>query len=216
MKTAFLLFLAATGPLLADTLEKGSVYFDSRSTLKEVVDLSAKKDAPGILQLMQSGHVITLPAEIDIEVLSSGNDPDSPAEFRFLTGPTTYWTLTKFIAKEPTAPIPGPTPSPSPAVLSTPGPHPTPTPALTPSLHHPRPRPGISPDNAPGAPPGRKKIEHGPRVWHLVDGTWKWYYPQNASEFRRHHLAVKRAEPVEPKKDVGPIPEAPLYRNTLP
>lgn len=217
MKTVLLVLLATSSPLLADSLEMGSVYFDSRSTLSEVVALAAKKDNAGILQLIQSGHVVTLPAEIDVEVLSSGSDPESPAEFRFLTDPTTYWTLTKFIAKSPTAPIPSPTPSATPSDFPTPTPTSTPTPTPTPSVHRAHPHLRNPADNPPDAPPPLEKDKHGPRLWHLVGGTWKWYYPKNSSELpRRHHTTVRRAEPVEPVQVEGAIPVSPLYRDTLP
>jgi hypothetical protein len=91
--------------VFADTLVSGSVYFDSQKTLEEVVKLSAEKDNESILKLIKNGHVSQrTDSDKDIVVLIDGFTPESPAEFRFLSGPTTYWTLTKFVTKsaEPT------------------------------------------------------------------------------------------------------------------
>ncbi len=59
---------------------------------------------------------------MDIVVLTSGSTPESPAEFRFLNGPTTYWTLTHnvtHIAKIVPTPIPVSTPAAAPTTSLT-------------------------------------------------------------------------------------------------
>jgi hypothetical protein len=137
-------------PVLADTLVSGSVYFDSQKTLEEVVKLSADKDNESILKLINNGHVSRqTDTDKDIVVIASGLTPESPAEFRFLSGPTTYWTLTKFINKsvEPT---------------------PTPTPERSLSLTAQR-KDGESESDAPS------DDDNGRRIWHKVGGKWKWY-----------------------------------------
>src|SRR6202011_1429407 len=89
------LFITST-PVFADTLVAGSVYFDSEQTLKDVINLSEQHDNEGIAKLIRNGHVSNQTgAEMDIVVLISGSTPESPAEFRFLNEPTTYWTRTK-------------------------------------------------------------------------------------------------------------------------
>src|ERR1700693_1990860 len=93
------LFITST-PVIADTLVAGSVYFDSEQTLKEVINLSEQHDNEGIAKLIKNGHVSNQTgAEMDIAVLISGSTPESPAEFRFLNEPTTYWTLTRNVTK---------------------------------------------------------------------------------------------------------------------
>ncbi len=167
-KICLVMFVATSLPVFADTLVSGSVYFDSQITLEEVVQLSAKKDNESILKLIKNGHVSQqIDPDKDIVVLTTGLTPESPAEFRFLSGPTTYWTLTKFIAKSVEAtPAPTPTPErlPSPAAKQT---------------------PTESESDAP------LDDDNGHRIWHKVDGKWKWH-PAN-----KHHLPVKRAVPPE-------------------
>src|ERR1700747_188880 len=95
-KSLFVALFMTSVPVFADTLVVGTVYFDSAQTLNEVIRLSAQHDNEGIAKLIENGHVSTRTgADIDIVVLTSGSTPESPAEFRFLNGPTTYWTLTK-------------------------------------------------------------------------------------------------------------------------
>jgi len=165
-KTFLVMIIATSVPVCADTLVSGSVYFDSQKTLEEVVQLSAKKDNESILKLIKNGHVSQqIDSDKDIEVLTTGFTPESPAEFRFLSGPTTYWTLRKFIAKsvEPTStPTPIPEQSPSPTVKRT----------------HTE-----SESDAPF------DDENGHRIWHKVDGKWKWY-PAN-----KHHVPEKKGSP---------------------
>src|SRR5260370_39120064 len=95
-RSLFIALFITSIPVFADTLVVGSMYFDSEQTLKEVINLSAQHDNEGIAKLIQNGHISDLTREEkDIVVLISGSTPESPAEFRFLNGPTTYWTLTK-------------------------------------------------------------------------------------------------------------------------
>jgi hypothetical protein len=110
---------------------------------------------------------------------------EDPVEFRFMNGPTTYWTLTKNVTNF-TRPIPTSTPVPTP----TPAPEPTPVPATSPtptSKHYQRQHEGN----------GLFDDANGQRIWHQVDGKWKWY-PAN-----KHHVPVKKALPPD---------EAPLVK----
>src|SRR6266436_7066730 len=123
-KSLFIALLITSVPVFADTLVVGSVYFDSLQTLKEVIKLSAQHDNEGIAKLIENGHVSNQTGEeMDIVVLISGATPESPAEFRFLNEPTTYWTLTRNIAHF-TTPIATSTPAPTPT--HTPEPKPLP------------------------------------------------------------------------------------------
>ena len=176
IKSLFIALFIASVPVFADTLVVGSVYFDSVQTLNEVIKLSAQHDNEGIAKLINNGHVsIQTGAEMDIVVLISGSTPESPAEFRFLNGPTTYWTLTRYIANftRPIAtstPVPTPTPIPEPKAVPTESPTPT-------SKHYQR----QHESNAP------LEDDNGQRMWHQVDGKWK-LYPVN-----KHHVPVKKA-----------------------
>jgi len=160
------------------------VYFDSEQTLKEVINLSAQHDNEGIAKLIQNGHISDqIREEKDIVVLISGSTPESPAEFRFLNGPTTYWTMTKSVANL-AKPIPTPTPLPTPTSTPVPTPTPAPTESPTPtptSEHHRRQHESNAPFDD----------DNGQRIWHQVDGKWKWY-PAN-----RHPLPVKKALPAD-------------------
>src|ERR1700719_2922682 len=109
------LFITST-PVFADSLVAGSVYFDSEQTLKEVINLSEQHDNEGIGNLIKNGHISDQTQEAkDIVVLISGSTPESPVEFRFLRGPTTYGTVTKNVtnfAKPMATPTPLATPTP--------------------------------------------------------------------------------------------------------
>jgi hypothetical protein len=173
-KFCLLTLFATSAPLLADTLLSGSVYFDSQKTLEEVVKLSAAKDNESILKLINSGHVSQQSeATKDIVILTTGLTSESPAEFRFSSDPTTYWTLTKFVTREavvePTS-TPAPEQSPTPTVTteraSTPAPAERPERASTPARRHHR---RESENNDPS------DDDNGQRIWHKVDGRWKWY-----------------------------------------
>jgi hypothetical protein len=152
------------------------VYFDSEQTLKEVVNLSAQHDNEGIAKLIQNGHISDQTREEkDIVVLISGSTPESPAEFRFLNGPTTYWTMTKNVANL-AKPIPTPTP------LPTPTPEPTPLPTESPA-------PTSKQSNRQHESNAPFDDDNGKRIWHQVDGKWKWYPANN------RHVPVKEALP---------------------
>jgi len=169
------LFITST-PVFADTLVAGSVYFDSEQTLKEVINLSEQHDNEGIAKLIKNGHINDQTQEAkDIVVLTSGSTPESPVEFRFLSGPTTYWTLTRNIAHftrpiATSSPLPTPTPTPEPKQL------PTESPTLT-SKHYGRQHESNATFDG----------GNGQRVWRQVDGKWK-LYPAN-----KHHVPVKKA-----------------------
>jgi hypothetical protein len=160
------LFITAV-PVFADSLVGGAVYFDSAQTLNEVVKLSAQHDNEGIAKLIDNGHIKKqIGDEVDIVVLTTGSTPESPAEFRFMDGPTTYWTVTRNItgiAKAmPTAtPVtPESAPGPAPIIEPTPAQSPAPT-----AKHH-------QPQHESDAPLDDNNVR---RIWHQVDGKWKWY-----------------------------------------
>jgi hypothetical protein len=180
-KSLFIAFLIISTPVFGDTLLVRSVYFDSMQTLNEVIELSAQHDNEGIAKLINSGHISSQTgAEMDIVVLVLGSTPDSPAEFRFLNGPTTYWTLTKNVtnlAKPIATPTPAP-PLPTPTAEPTPVAAESPTPALKQSRRRQEDLSPLDDDN-------------GRRIWHRVNGQWKWY-PAN-----RHQAPVKKALPPD-------------------
>ena len=184
-KFCLLTLFATSAPLFADTLLSGSIYFDSQKTLEEVVKLSAAKDNESILKLINSGHVSQqTEATKDIVILTTGSTSESPAEFRFTSEPTTYWTLTKFVTRdaviEPT-PTPVPEQSPAPAAAETPERVSTPT-----ERGHSR----ESENNDP------TDDDNGRRIWHKVDGRWKWY--------PAHRKLVKKALPPDQDPRVAP------------
>jgi hypothetical protein len=179
-RSLFIALFITSAPAFADTLMVGSVYFDSEQTLKEVINLSAQHDNEGIAKLIQNGHISdqTL-EEKDIVVLIGGSTSESPAEFRFLNGPTTYWTLTKNVTNF-AKPIPTPIPLPTPTPESTPVPTESPTSSSKQHNRH-------NENNAPF------DDDNGKRIWHQVDGKWKWkWYPAN-----RRHVPVKALPPDE-------------------
>ncbi|MBV8378210.1 MAG: hypothetical protein JO279_14535 [Verrucomicrobia bacterium] len=157
-----LLFTAA--PAFADSLAGGAVYFDSAQTLDEVIKLSAQRDNEGIAKLIDSGHIKKRTGdEPDIVVLTTGSTPQSPAEFRFSDGPTTYWTVTRNITG-PAKSIPTTTPIPTDSAASQPAPTAAPAPAPT-VKHHQSRREVVAPFDD----------DNGRRIWHQVNGKWKWY-----------------------------------------
>jgi hypothetical protein len=185
-RSLFIALFITSAPVFADTLVVGSVYFDSEQTLKEVINLSTLHDNEGIAKLIQNGHISDQTREEkDIVVLISGSTPESPAEFRFLNGPTTYWTVTKNVTNL-AKPLPTSTPVPTPTSTPTPAPTESATPAPT-SEHHRRQHESNAPFDD----------DNGRRIWHQVDGKWKWY-PANS-----RHVPVKRALPPD---------EAPLVK----
>ena len=202
-KFLFIALFITSVSVFADTLVVGSVYFDSLQTLNEVNKLSAQHDNGGIAKLTENGHVSNQTgADMDIVVLLSGSTPEDPAEFRFLNGPTTYWTLTRNVA-DLSRPIavstPVPTPTPGPIAVSTPVPTPTPTP---------KPKSTPVPAESPTPTAKHKQRQHqsdapfdddnGKRIWHQVDGKWKWY------SANRHRVPVKRALPADEAPHASP------------
>jgi hypothetical protein len=189
-KFLFIALFITSAPVFADTLVAASVYFDSVQTLNEVNKLSAQHDNEGIAKLTENGHISKQTGgEMDIVVLLSGSTPDDPAEFRFLNGPTTYWTLTRNVANL-TRPIEASTPVPTATRTLEPKPTPVPTESPAPtSKHYQRKHESNAPFDD----------DNGRRIWHQVDGKWKWY-PAN-----KHDLPVKKALPVEaaqkPRRD---------------
>lgn len=204
----FLLTLfASSAPLFADTLLSGSIYFDSQKTLEEVVKLSAAKDNESILKLINSGHVSQqTEATKDIVILTTGLTSESPAEFRFTSEPTTYWTLTKFVSRETViepAQTPAPEQSPTSAETSerasTSAPAETPQRASTaaPAERHERTSTRTkrrhSRDSENNDP---TDDDNGQRIWHKVDGRWKWY--------PAHQKPVRKALPPDQNPRVAP------------
>ena len=184
---AIVLFITSV-PVCADTLLVGSVYFDSLQTLNEVIKLSAQHDNEGIAKLIGNGHVSNqTETEMNIIVLTSGSTSEDPAEFRFLNDPTTYWTLAKNVTTS--RPIPGSTPVPTPTPTPTPEATPPPTESPTPASKHYQRK---SETNTPF------DDDNGQRIWHKVDGKWKWY-PAN-----KHHVLVKKALPPGGTPSVKP------------
>jgi hypothetical protein len=188
-KSLFIALLITSVPVFADKLAVGTVYFDSEQTLKEVIKLSAQHDNEAIAKLIDNGHVSNQTAEErDIVVLASGSAPESPAEFRFLNGPTTYWTLTRNVrnlAKPIAASTPVPTPTPAATLAPTPVPTESPTPT---SKHSYRRHDSNTPFDD----------DNGKRVWHRVEGKWKWY-PAN-----KHHGALEKELPPGEGPPVNP------------
>src|ERR1700731_583875 len=181
-KFLFIALFITSAPVFADTLVAGSVYFDSVQTLNEVNKLSAQHDNEGIAKLTENRHISKQTGgEMDIVVLLSGSTPDDPAEFRLLNGPTTYWTLTRNVANL-TRPIETSTPVPTATRVLEPKPTPVPTESPTPTSKHSQRK---HKSNAPF------DDDNGRRIWHQVDGKWKWY-PVN-----KHDVPVKKALPVD-------------------
>jgi hypothetical protein len=183
------LFITST-PVFADALVAGSVYFDSEQTLKEVINLSEQHDNEGIAKLIKNGHISDKTQDAkDIVVVISGSTPESPAEFRFLSGPTTYWTVTKNVTNF-SEPIPTPTPLPTPIPESTPVAKESPTPS---SKRHNR-------QNEKNAP---FDDENGSRIWHQVDGKWKWYPANN------RHVTGSPSAAAKPRVSSSPAAASP-------
>ena len=188
-KFLFIALFITSAPVFADTLVAASVYFDSVQTLNEVNKLSAQHDNEGIAKLTENGHISKQTGgEMDIVVLLSGSTPDDPVEFRFLNGPTTYWTLTRNVANL-TRPIEASTPVPTATRTLEPKPTPVPTESPTPtSKHYQRKHESNAPFDD----------DNGRRIWHQVDGKWKWY-PAN-----KHDVPVKKALPVDGTPKAAP------------
>ena len=232
-RTLFLALLFTSAPALADTLIFGSVYFDSEETFNAVISLSLKHDNQGIAKLIENGHVSERTQEDqDIVVLTNGSTPDSPTEFRFLNGPTTFWTLANNVTN-----LPKPLPTATPAPRSTPAPL-SPTSPLSTPTSEPIPTPEPTPESTPLAtkalPPSsqqhnRQRVnnarfddDHEKRIWHQVDGKWKWYPATNrhvtswSVATRPIHAANPRVSPSRsatlPASSARPTP-TPLIMN---
>jgi hypothetical protein len=185
MMRLLIALFATTLPVFADTLVSGAVYFDSRQTLEKVVMLSSQHDNEEIAKLISNGQISKqTTANTDVVVLISGTAPESPSEFRFLDGSTTYWTLSKFVThsiKSTSNPISTSTPEPTPieekygdnGAVDEAGPR------ATPKHQHQQRSKGSAPFDD----------DNGQRIWHQVDGKWKWY-PAN-----KRHVEVKKALP---------------------
>src|SRR5260221_12611116 len=140
MLRLFLASARAATPGLSEILVAGATYFDSENTLLEVQQLIKEENQDGLVRLFQGNHISAkLAQNLDIILLRSGLDPESPAEFRFANNPTTYWTFSKYLSNEvkatsalgtPTRGLPVETAF---GFTPTTGPGPTPTPASTPS-----------------------------------------------------------------------------------
>ncbi len=198
-KFCLLTLFATSTPLFADTLLSGSIYFDSQKTLEEVVKLSAAKDNESILKLINGGHVTQqTEATKDIVILTTGLTSESPAEFRFTSEPTTYWTLTKFVTRESVVePTPTPAPEPSPIPAETSERASTPAPAETPERAPSRTEKRHLRDSENNDP---TDDHNGQRIWHKVDGRWKWY--------PAHRKPEKKALPADQNPRLEP-PSAP-------
>ncbi|HEX6565618.1 MAG TPA: hypothetical protein VF020_15110 [Chthoniobacterales bacterium] len=188
-KFVFIASFITSVPVFADTLLGGSVYFDSLQTLSEVNKLSAQHDNDGIAKLAENGHIRPqIATDMDIVVLVSGTTPEEPVEFRFLDGPTTYWTLTKNVANlsKPIAvskPTPGPIAAATPLPTATPKLESTPAPTESPtatSKHYQRQHESNAPFDD----------DDGRRIWHKVDGKWRWY------SANKHPAPEKKALPA--------------------
>jgi hypothetical protein len=216
---------ATTG--LSETLVSGAIYFDSENTLREVLRLSELKDNNALGQLVASHHVSEkIVDNTDIQLYLAGPNPESPAEFRFVNNPTTYWTLTKFIEGIRVTPNPNSEAAFTPVVIPSPTPNSTPTPTPTPTLTStptptPTPKSVVAlaeregtpdPENPPpprkhhrtrehfssSHPPSNDdEVPNDRKVWHTVNGHWKWYV-KRPEENVPTAVPVPRALPVAP------------------
>jgi hypothetical protein len=198
-RTLFLALLITSAPAFADTLIVGSVYFDSEETFNEVISLSLQHDNEGIAKLIENGHISDPTQEDqDIVVLTNPSTPDSPTKFRFLNGPTTFWTLANNITNLP-KPLPTATPAPpsTPAPLSTPLPLSTPIPESTPLATKTSP-PSSQQHNRQRVSNTRFDHDHEKRIWHQVDGKWKWY-PATNRHVTSWSVATLPIHPAHPR-----------------
>jgi hypothetical protein len=69
IKSLFIALFITSGPVFADTLVVGTVYFDSAQILQEVIKLSAQGDNDGIAKLIENGH-ISKPTEDEIDIVT--------------------------------------------------------------------------------------------------------------------------------------------------
>jgi hypothetical protein len=196
-KVLFIASFLTAVPVFADTLLGGATYFDSLQTLSEVNKLSAQHDDSGIAKLAENGHIRPqIATDMDVVVLLSGTTPEDPVEFRFLDGPTTYWTLTKNVANL-SKPLAASTPTPGPIAAATPLPKATPTLESTPeptesptaaSKHHQRQHESKAPFDD----------DNGRHVWHKVDGKWRWYLANKHPELEKKAVPAGETSPTNP------------------
>lgn len=188
--SVFFLLLGLASPALAQNhgpanLLKGAIYYDSELTLKEANALETLKNNDEIVHLIRLGHIS--PPTLDLRpiiVFTSGPGPNDPAEFAFLGNPTTFWTITKFLAyQEPLAVAPKPTPTPVPEQLS--------------------PDPGSFVDDSPTPAKKRAADDPGRKIWHMVNGERKWYYEKYGPRPTATSKPVPQPEATRP----GPVLE---------
>ncbi|MBV9274589.1 MAG: hypothetical protein JO333_11895, partial [Verrucomicrobia bacterium] len=187
---AFSLFLILPSFGGEAVLLKGAVYYDSQNTFRDVVAFTLLKDDDSINHLIKIGHISTpTEEEQNVVVYYAGSESDSPAEFAFLTGPTTYWTFAKYLSNSPKASATA-SPSPVPEISETtptasPLPEATPEASPSPSWHFVIGMPGESSRSVlvPQKRVRRRSEEDngaesngGRKIWHLVNGQKKWYY----------------------------------------
>src|SRR5260221_4188051 len=112
MLRLFLASALAATPGLSETLLSGATYFDSENTLLEVQQLIKEENQDGLVRLFQGNHISAkLAQNLDIILLRSGLDPESPAEFRLANNPTAYWTFSKSISNDVKTTAASPTPT---------------------------------------------------------------------------------------------------------
>jgi hypothetical protein len=156
-----------------DVLLEGAIYCDSAESLSEVLGLAQAGDNQGLVKMIASGRVLPKMLENKpVKVLTRGEDPDSPLEFRFFDSPATYWTLTRWVGPEPKPPAP--------SSLSSATPIPSASPAPTP----------IPKDIKPEEKDTKREEKRPPFddqggqiIWHQVDGKWKWR-PRDPAHFK--------------------------------
>lgn len=146
----------------AQALLAGSEYYDSFTTLAQVVILNAAHNEAGLDYLRGRGHIASpIPIARPVIIIARGREPESGCEFRFPESEALFWTFARNVATttELLAPmVAAPLTSSSPALIPK---DPTPTPTLT--------------------PVEKKKTRKKPTTkersgieWHMVDGQWKW------------------------------------------
>jgi hypothetical protein len=181
--------------LSAETLLTGAVYYDSYASFLQAQHLVTARDTQGLEEMIRYSHVSDpLPAVKNIKVFQTpdlGKGPNDPIEFCFTDSQTTYWTMQKFVADQPSAtPSPASKPTAAPEFVPSPSPPPLPTMTRTP-IPQPTPKPTPTPI------PATKKDEPAPFDdrggtirWHKVNGVWKWY-PVDPSKFKGVKPAAK-------------------------
>lgn len=192
IKSLLVVLFGTSLPSLGDTLISGAIYFDSEHTLKEVVELASQKDNEGIAKLIAKGHVSSKTStETDISVILYGSTPESSTEFRFLNNPTTYWTFGKYISGY-IQPTPAPTPQPTPMIAEKYDDN-----GVTEEKPIP-PFPKRQPHHVPNDSDPTDTNE-GRRIWHKVNGVWKWY-PADKHLQKKAPDKAPRALPVTPQQ----------------